>query len=681
MYVATDQTWGKPVATIPGMYRNEAGYASIHLEIQADSSIITPGQVSASLLAPPEVRRMAAIHVWDEAVVIRLVDGDAIVLHATDPEVQNTQLCFYGPDGVLQRVVQVSELNPGWVSRGYHFHDLQELDRRLPKWQKRMAQAKPKYRRLSTFWERAGYEAPFVRIEWATAHRIYQAWVTDRWYEREQGAPIVRLDDAERETLRRHQAHVRERLRQKRFDDVALTGYGHLDRYLRLVHEFGLPQMMRELDFYQPDNGVPVFLLQNVALGKVILGAKSTHSLRVLFKDKHLMRLFGFTRQEIEAGFSGRTHEGGTTPIVPRTVGNFLERVTWRQAYGLHRRVIRKLHRRGHIRGGLYAIDTTDIIVNSGRYERCGRVWHYKQKRWVWGYKLAALQNLISGQVICLVIVPINTSDNKLLLHTVRQGVRLLGPGAIKVLLMDKGFYDGADLYALKHTYHIDFLMPGKNNLKFIKELKAKVLDQPQHFKAPQGPGVRRKDKAALRLATFEDVNHMPDVTPVTHYPGRMNVILVTDRENLKKRPRTEEGLKKQQTDIHAYITSLPVRSPYRLYRLYDRRWSIENRVFRELRQNWHLHRLPGWNFQKIRAHLLFTIIAFNLTLLFKRQRGRRYTRMSMATLREEELMALQVVVYVGHEFGTFTIEEYSRLLLHGLAPPHLLPFLQEETT
>lgn len=675
----TAQVWGTAIPSIPGMYRHEAGYASIHLEVQDGSLIVTRGSIPLSRLAPSAVRRMTAIHVWDDALVIRLTDGDAIALKATDQEVQNSQLCFYSANGVLQGMVLVSQLNPGWVSQSYHCHSLEELKHRLPKLQEKMARLKPKCRRISTFWERAGYEAPFVRLDWATARRIYQAWVIDPWQEREKGESIVRLEDKEREPLRRHQERVRELLRQKRFDDLALTGYGHLDRYLGFVHDFGLPGMMRELDFYQPDNGVPVFLLQNVALGKAILGAKSTHSLRVFFKDKHLMRMFGFTPQEIEAGISGRTHQGGTRPIVPRTVGNFLERVTWRQAYGLHHRVIRKLRRQRQIKGGLYAIDSTDIIVHSARYEHCGRVWHYKKKRWVWGYKLAALQNLVSGQVICLVIVPINTSDNKLLMHTVRQGIRLLGPGAIKVLLMDKGFYDGADLYELKHTYHIDFLMPGKNNLKFIKELKDKVLAQPEQFKAPEGREVHKEDRKKLRLAVFEDVNQMTDVTPVTHYSGRMNVFLVTDRENLEKKPRTEKGLKKQKTDIHAYITSLPLRNPYRLYRLYDRRWSIENRVFRELRQNWHIHRLPGWNFRKIRAHFLFTIIAFNLALLFKSKWGRRYTSMSMATLREEVLMALRVVVYVGHTFGTFTIEEYTQLLLYGLAPPHLLPFLQEE--
>ena len=182
-----------------------------------------------------------------------------------------------------------------------------------------------------------------------------------------------------------------------------------------------------------------------------------------------------------------------------------------------------------------------------------------------------------------------------------------------------------------------------------------------------------------LVLDAGTTVNEMTDVTPVTNYPGQMNVILVTDQENLKKKPRTEEGLKKQKTDIHTYITFLPLRNPYRLYRLYSRRWDIENRVFRELGQNWHIHRLSGWSFRKIRAHFLFTIIAFNLTLLFKSKWGCRYTSMSMATLREEALMALRVVVYVGHEFGAFTTEEYTQLLLDGLAPPHSLPLLLEE--
>jgi len=62
-------------------------------------------------------------------------------------------------------------------------------------------------------------------------------------------------------------------------------------------------------------------------------------------------------------------------------------------------------------------------------------------------------------------VVPIREWETKHTLALVRQTIENLEPGVIKVLLMDRGFLDGADLWVLKPQWEIDFVVPAKEKM------------------------------------------------------------------------------------------------------------------------------------------------------------------------------------------------------------------------
>lgn len=49
----------------------------------------------------------------------------------------------------------------------------------------------------------------------------------------------------------------------------------------------------------------------------------------------------------------------------------------------------------------------------------------------------------------------------------------------------------------------------------------------------------------------------------------------------------------------------------------YRKRWRLEN-VFAELKNDWHIDKLPSSDFEKIDTFIMLTLIAYNLTVYLK---------------------------------------------------------------
>jgi hypothetical protein len=61
--------------------------------------------------------------------------------------------------------------------------------------------------------------------------------------------------------------------------------------------------------------------------------------------------------------------------------------------------------------------------------------------------------------------------------------------------------------------------------------------------------------------------------------------------------------------------------------------------------------------FNAIRAHIMFSVILFNLHILFKSKYGRRFTEKSIAAKRAPGFEPAYVIVYCDDSFGVFDIK------------------------
>jgi len=432
---------------------------------------------------------------------------------------------------------------------------------------------------------------------------------------------------------------VREKLRQKKFDDVCLSSWGHLDEFIQFIISFGILAMLFQLDLTTSHSGIPVYLLAMLSFVKPLFGIRFDDNIKYLFQDHHVLRLLGFNIKHIEQGYSKRTRENGSKPIHPNTLRNFLATLGYKETTGLMVKVVRKLFELGVIRGHNFSIDTKVIFKDSPSFQYAKKVFDYKGKhKNRRGYKVSIIQHVKSQIIVAVIITPANVSDKNLLLLTLRHAITILGQGVIKTLIFDKGYWDGKTLIRLKRHYGIDFMVPAKANFLVTKRLKRQA--EKEGFD---------KIKPGLEIKLFKQIADAPN------YDGSLQAIVVKDKKAKKKR--------KTHQPVHVYLTSLSWESALAVYQGYRKRWIIENNAIKELCQYWILEDLHCTKFNAIRAHIMFSVVMFNLHILFKSKYGRRFREKSIAAKRAPGFQPPRVIVYWDDYFGIFDIKEYTEIL------------------
>ncbi len=435
---------------------------------------------------------------------------------------------------------------------------------------------------------------------------------------------------------------VREKLRQKKYDDVCLSSWGHLDEFIQFINSFGIFVMLAQLGLTTGHSGIPVYILSMLAFLKPVFGIRFDDNLKYLFNDHHVLRLIGFNFKQIEEGYSKRTTNNGSKPIHPDTLRNFLSSLGYKETTGLLVKVVRKLFQLGLIRGHNFNTDTKVIFKDSPTYEFAKKVYDYKGKhKNRRGYKVSIIQHVKTKIVVAVIITSANVPDKKLLLTTVRHAVTILGPGVIKTLIFDKGYWDGKTLFKLKKQYGIDFIVPAKSNFVSVKRLKQEA--EKEGFD---------KISSDLQIKLFKDVKDGPN------YKGKLQAIVVKDKKFKKKR--------KKHQPVYVYFTSLSWDSALAVYQGYRERWAIENNAIKELCQYWIFEDFHCTKFNAIRAHIMFSVVMFNLHILFKSKYGRRFREKSIAAKRAPGFEPAYVIVYFDNYFGMFDIKEYTDIITYG---------------
>jgi hypothetical protein len=442
-----------------------------------------------------------------------------------------------------------------------------------------------------------------------------------------------------------NQKLVREKLRQKKYDDVCLSSWGHLDEFIQFITSFGIFSMLAQLGLTTGHSGIPVILLVMLAFVKPLFGIKFDDNIKYLFQDCHVLRLLGFNLEQIEKGYSKRTTANGCKPIHPNTLRNLLSALGYKETTGLLVKVVRKLFQLGLIRGHNFCTDTKIIFKDSPSYEYAKKVYDYKGKhKNRRGYKVSIIQHVKSKIVVAVIITSANVADKNLLLTTVRHAVTVLGPGVIKTLIFDKGYWDGKTLYKLKKQYGIDFIIPAKKNFKVTKR-------------------ITKQEKGYEKIKPGLEIKYFKQITDAPNYKGELRAIVVKDR-NFKKKRKTNQP-------VYAYLTSLSWDNALAVYQGYKWRWAIENNAIKELCQYWTFEDVHCTKFNAIRAHIMFSVIMFNLHILFKSKYGRRFTEKSIAAKKAPGFVPSCVIVYCGDYFGIFDIKEYTEILsTNNKAPP-----------
>jgi hypothetical protein len=123
---------------------------------------------------------------------------------------------------------------------------------------------------------------------------------------------------------------------------------------------------------------------------------------------------------------------------------------------------------------------------------------------------LVKLQRQRPHLIIAVVVTLGNVDDREILTALLDDADHFLGPSAIQVLVIDRGFYAGAYLHTLKSQRQIDFIIPPENVCDYVRTAKAETTDYRP---------VEREGRN-YRVAVLEHLQDVPG------YPDPLNLVL-----------------------------------------------------------------------------------------------------------------------------------------------------------
>jgi hypothetical protein len=324
----------------------------------------------------------------------------------------------------------------------------------------------------------------------------------------------------------------------------------------------------------------------------------------------------------------------------------------------------------GMLRSGTFALDST-IIETKPNFPGCGKTKRKKEGRpndppeyeYIHGFKLFALYEVKSRIIVAISIVPANESDHNHFLSMIKKGINNCGKGRIQVVIADRGFLNGPEMWKLKYKLGIDFIVPAKAGMiirddavALCEKFKNKPLSEWAYGKDKcQGYGVDG-------LLSYLEYNPegTKDNTKTNGTP--LNAVVVTTWRGKKV------ALEKQTV----FLTTLPAEEDAAAIAMnYRLRSLIENCGFRELKQASYLKRIPRRQGKYVEnaayLHIMLCVFAHTLFYAFlgwrKKQAPKQSENDCFRMWRREEALKNGNSILIMAEEKFYAIYELTELL------------------
>lgn len=490
--------------------------------------------------------------------------------------------------------------------------------------------------------------------------------------------------------LTRDQEEVANRLTRGQITMVTLSGWGFVASFLAFLDEIGFYALLGIEGKGFKRVMIPVARLIMTYQMKILMGISSINLVPTkLFRQTALLKLIGYTTTEMQAGFCLRGNIA-SGPMHKNTLADAVERLSAKELeYVLNKTVVR-LRQRGLFdkSKGHFALDATDLETTA-KYAGAGVKKYTERKvdkekkvveveRLAYGFKVLIVYEVRLRLVVAAKVVPIQEHESKFTLTMVRQANKNLGKGVLRVLLIDRGFLDGEDLWVLKHQMGIDFVVPLKDKMRVTGDARGlcrQMADGETVFRQERG-GKEKVDKdgkvklvgqvsvvGVAELQSYDqygDEEHIKGANRKGFVGNTLNAVVVTKWEGTAY----EFGKEK------AFLTSLPVDKPLEVLDFYDLRSLIENTAFRELKQGWFLENHPKKTKEAVTGHVFLTLVTFTLANAFRTEQGQELAQRGIRRQRAEETQEA-VIIFADDYYAIFDIEEVFILL--GVVPSELL--------
>ena len=461
---------------------------------------------------------------------------------------------------------------------------------------------------------------------------------------------------AQREVYRKLKARERP-------EAVVGAGWGFLDHFFIFLFSLGF---FARIDF-RPKRVkrvmIPTVLMILTYEVKQLMGISSMNQLEEhLFRDTALLKIIGFTARQIQEGFCCRGKGKRRGPMHRDTLADLLSKFSSKEVDFILREAVRVLVKHRLIRGRTYILDATDLPATK-HYKGCGmkkvvkKVWSKEGKEvetvtYVYGYKLLVLMEGRHKIVVAARVVKINEHEKNFTKELIREAQQRTG-GAVKVLLVDRGFIDGVLLWWLWKKMRIRFVIPARSNMEVSQDIRGFRSEKAdgqgvfvEQTKTMKVMGV----KGLLSYDQFGEEEHRRRKGRKDFKANPINGVMVLRWDGKDYGPGKEK----------VFLTNFSVSRPMKIIEQYDLRSEIENQGFRELKQGYHLLKYPQKTVAAVRAHAVLTLIIYSLVNAYKSEQGQRLADLGIRRWRAKQMgqSIHKMIVYYEGIYGIVDVEE-----------------------
>ncbi len=482
---------------------------------------------------------------------------------------------------------------------------------------------------------------------------------------------------------------------------------GLLDAFYHFLEQIGflglsagltLPGVKRVL--------LPVLQFVLLYLLKTLYGIASLNALPpLLFSNVALMRLVGFNAHQVGQGL---TRRGDTRrrlrpkrgPLSPQCLGANICTLGVAQLAALFNGTVRLLVARGLVQGDLtVALDGSKVLTpetypGRGCLSVTRTATEAKTKRRVrivetlFGWKVLVLIDVRTRLPLAMAVGQIQDYEGQWLLPLVRQAQENLGTAArITTVVIDRGYLDGEDLWALDRM-DLTFVIVAKDNMAVTEDARSLAAAGEGHVRERvetirHGHGrTATTEKRRTRLVGVEALTTYDTYGDAEHARHR-------NRKDFAGHPINAVVVLRWGDRIYpdggtVYLTNGPVRDPFVAFDTYDWRSVIENGIFKEGKQPWHLEQFPQRTEAAVLVQCYFTLTVMALCTAFRLCQEAADTAPAPTTAddaastltsallhgegtqrwrhRLTEETRDHVIVFIGPRYGIFHIAEFAVL-------------------
>lgn len=357
-----------------------------------------------------------------------------------------------------------------------------------------------------------------------------------------------------------------------------------------------------EADGLKKSNGYPPRTLNGLWALCELAGVERIAQSGKVVGDEALLRMVGFQAEQIEDA-----REQGRPRVDPETLSNHLGRISEAAVERSWWEHVKLLRSKKWYRGGVYAVDGTDITIPYGQKENYEGA---ERRGEAVGYKLVVVLNIEEGKerIVGWILGGLARNEKTLLkelMSRLRDQFGRLGDW-MKVLVMDRAYWGAEFLGNLKKDEGVDYVIRARTekiavaqDMEGLSKLESTVWHEVEEEHSRLGD-------MRVKMAGFQDLP-LWDEGEVDHGPCQG---VIADEYDLK-------GRRLPERDRFYYVTSLPVdpksaESVQSVRTYYRRRWAIENQGFWVLTKRWNLDALVARNLNAIRARLNFALQLYN---------------------------------------------------------------------